>query len=138
MYDAFFRWGSYRSASGQQLRFKLECDELLPDDWECITELINERVQFKRVFGVPTGGFKIQRVLRKFEQPKKDLRILIIDDIYTTGGSIATYREWLSKHIGVHNMDNYVGGVLFKRNEIAPEHSWVKALGSFCCDDEKW
>ncbi len=44
--------------SGKPSDFKIECDALTDDDWECLAYLIAKRVSFSSVVGVPNGGSK--------------------------------------------------------------------------------
>ena len=86
-----FNLGWFMSASGASLPWKIECDSLTVDDWKCLAFMIRERSgPFGSVVGVPRGGIPLQVALEKYATlgPR-----LLVDDVYTTGGSIAKYRQ---------------------------------------------
>lgn len=83
------------SHSGVMLPFKIECDALTFADWDVLAELIASRVEnFNEVHGIPTGGFLLAERLVDYcvPQTKKRRRILIVDDVLTTGASMEAYR----------------------------------------------
>ena len=52
--------------SGHPSDFKIECDALTDEDWECLAYLISKQVRFDVVIGVPTGGLKLQKALEQY------------------------------------------------------------------------
>lgn len=83
----------FKAASGQFLEWKIECDALTKKDWECLAYMIQERCgEFGSVFGIPTGGEKLAEALEQYKHPDSSMR-LVVDDVYTTGGTIRKYAE---------------------------------------------
>jgi hypothetical protein len=83
----------FKSASGQILQWKIECDALTKKDWECLAYMIHERCgEFGSVYGIPTGGEPLAKALEQYANPASSIRLLV-DDVYTTGGSIEKYRQ---------------------------------------------
>jgi phosphatidylserine/phosphatidylglycerophosphate/cardiolipin synthase-like enzyme len=83
----------FKSASGQILQWKIECDALTKKDWECLAYMIQERCgAFATVYGIPTGGEPLAKALEQYARRDTDVRLLV-DDVYTTGGSIEKYRQ---------------------------------------------
>src|SRR4051812_8650611 len=89
-----FQYGEFTLASGQTAHWKIECDALTDDDWECLAQLLAKRYSFSEVHGVPTGGDKLAGLLQHYVKPYVR-NSLIVDDVYTTGGSIRALREQL-------------------------------------------
>lgn len=86
---------SFLSHSGIQLPFKIECDTLTTSDWDVLAELIASRIEhFNEVHGIPRGGLPLAERLESYCKPqiKKKRRILIVDDVLTTGASMEDYR----------------------------------------------
>jgi hypothetical protein len=112
-----FQLGNFVSHAGRELEWKIECDALTDEDWECLAKMISERCAFGSVYGIPRGGVKLQKALEKYCDPKNPFR-LVVDDVYTTGKSM---REEM-KH-------GDIGFVVFARNrvEFDPER-YVRAL----------
>ena len=76
--------------SGGRSNFKIECDALTNDDIECLAWMIRKLVpNFKEVYGVPRGGLRLEKVLKKYEKGAGP--ILIVDDVYTTGNSMREF-----------------------------------------------
>lgn len=122
-----FQRGNFTLHSGKQSDFKIECDALTDDDWEGIAQEIAKRVKFRAVYGVPTGGLKLQKALEKYatkgdpELPPT-LPILIVDDVLTTGKSILEFAQ----NLGAEGVWRIRGFVVFAREECHTE--WIDAL----------
>ena len=101
-----FQLGNFTSHAGNELDFKIECDALTDQDWDCFAKLISERCQFGSVYGIPRGGVKLQKALEKYVTPKNPYR-LVVDDVYTTGKSM---REAMNK--------GDIGFVVFARKRV--------------------
>ena len=98
---------SFRSHSGLDLSWKLECDALTPDDWAWAAARVAERYSFTDVMGVPEGGLPFERALKPHRKSGGEY-FLVVDDVLTTGSSI------LSAMAG---MPNALGIVLFARRQ---------------------
>ena len=88
-----FQNGMFKLASGMDSDFKIECDALTDDDWYALALEISKRVApFGTVFGIPSGGDKLATNIRPFITRGSSTRLLV-DDVYTTGGTIRKYRQ---------------------------------------------
>lgn len=93
---SIFQKGTFRSHSGLTLTGKIECDNLTIDDLECLCSWIVEKwgAEWCGVYGIPTGGSALAEVfLSTFFVYNPDMPVLILDDVYTTGASIAEARS---------------------------------------------
>jgi len=92
-----FQHGEFKSHSGLMLNWKIECDALSEKEWDCLAAMIMEREKtpFKRVEGIPRGGLPLAKALSKYATNNENDRVLICDDIWTTGGS---FKEYIGKH----------------------------------------
>lgn len=108
---SLFNWGKFKLHSGSKSSFLIECAYLAPEDWTTLAMLVAERIHFKDVVGVPSGGLKFAEALKFYKKNDPNLPILIVDDVLTTGKSMET----IKKKMGV---DAYcVGIVLFARGK---------------------
>ena len=84
-------FGDFKLASGIKSWYKLECDLLTDSDIEIILENNKHRIpEFGIAMGVPTGGLRIARLIEKYKTPDSS-KILIVDDVLTTGSSVKTF-----------------------------------------------
>lgn len=110
-----FQFGPVTLASGRTSMFKVECDALTDDDWRCLAYMLFDRLPpFGRVEGVPRGGLKLAEHLAVYVRPCETL--LIVDDVYTSGGSMERHR----------NGREAIGAVVFAREPIT--HGWIRGL----------
>ena len=110
-----FQLGSFVLAGGDKSDFKIDCDALTWADIETLAYLLACRLPaFTAVEGVPRGGLTLAEAMRKYSMPEGD-RLLIVDDVYTTGISIERHRRGRAA----------IGGVLFARAQ-PPE--WIKVV----------
>ena len=108
-----FKLGMFRSHSGKTLPFKIECDDLSNEDWECLAWIVTNNVRpFGSVEGIPRGGEYLANVLQQYVTKGP---LLIVDDVYTTGKSMEEQR----------NKRNAKGAVIFART-TPPD--WIKAV----------
>ena len=75
-----FQLGNFVSHAGNELEWKIECDALTDDDWECLAKMISEKTVFGTVYGIPRGGTKLANALQKYCDPKVRWR-LVVDDV---------------------------------------------------------
>lgn len=114
---SLFHWGEFTSHSGLKLSWKIDCDFLTDEDWDCIAQLVASNFQFRDVWGIPKGGIKLAEALHKFTDPAS-MNGLIVDDVYTTGKSMEEMKTKIGAYPGrIH------GVVLFYRGAY-PTTSW--------------
>lgn len=115
---SLFQLGKFVSHSGNELEWKIECDALTDDDWECLAKMIADRIMFHEVVGIPSGGNKLAAALKKYCESGKTHQTyrLVVDDVWTTGTSML-------EALG----ENDFGYVVFARQKIAPLYP-VRAL----------
>ena len=61
--------------SGDELHWKIECDAIRPEEWECLAQMIMEyhgAMPFREVKGIPTGGQALASALDKYKSPDAD------------------------------------------------------------------
>lgn len=113
-----FQEGDFISHAGNLLHWKIECDALTDEDWDCLARIIHERVRFGSVYGIPSGGTKLALALEKYITPGHPLR-LVVDDVYTSGQSM---KEAMTG-------PNDYGFVIFARSRIPyREGKYIRAL----------
>ena len=119
-----FNWGKFKSHSGKELDFKIDCDALSDADLDCLAELIARRFigfTFKTAIGISTGGLKLANKLKPFETNRSPT-LLIIDDVLTTGESMNQMKaKWIHKY----NQTDIEGVVIFARGECP---DWVTPI----------
>lgn len=114
-----FRTGTYRLASGNQSNFLIDCSTLADDDLDTLAlQAIHVLgVQFSGVDGVPRGGVRFAKALRKYAEPGGGRPRLLVDDVWTTGGSMRELYQ-----------EGDQGLVIFSRG---PLDGWCSALFEF-------
>lgn len=112
-----FQTGTFTLASGQVSSFKIECDVLTNGEWEGLATMIYNRCgDFSEVVGIPRGGLKLAEKLKPYAKTGVvGLPRLLVDDVYTTGGTIEKYY-----------LPGDIVWVVFGRMPI--KHPYVKSL----------
>lgn len=113
---ALFQLGKVTLHSGQTSNFKIECDNLSEVDLETLAYLIAKRFRFGEVYGIPTGGDRLAKILECYASWGPTL---LVDDVLTTGASMEKARRDLGPDRKV------IGVVLFARSKPAP---WIHAV----------
>lgn len=110
--------GPFRAHSGSVLPFKIDCGALTDADLATLAEQVAEQTAFSRVIGVPRGGLRFAATLEKYAEPAPSDITLIVDDVLTTGNSMADMRlPWLKGPC--------YGVVIFARG---PCPDWVRPI----------
>ena len=110
--------GEFTAHSGDALPFKIDCDALTDGDIATLAAEIARRVQFASVMGIPRGGLRLAAALERYRDLSQSTkRVLIVDDVLTTGRSMAEAREGLGSNIK--------GAVIFARG---PCSDWITPL----------
>ncbi len=105
--------GGFKSNSGKVLPWKIECDDLTSQDWECAARIVMDCVGwFGEVEGVPRGGLSFANALRPFVTGGP---LLIVDDVLTTGSSMEAQRNGRAA----------IGFVLFARGTCP---HWIRPI----------
>lgn len=84
--------------------------------------MISKRVpDFSDVIGIPKGGIEIAFALNKYKN-KESNRLLIVDDVFTTGNSMEEMRE---KYSHIYAKPAIIGSVIFARSKTP---DWITPL----------
>ncbi len=123
MSDNLFQTGAFTLHSGEVSTFKIDCDALTKKDLQAIALQLTLRLpKFYAVEGVPKGGLRLARIMNNFTVPFQPIRsdkLLIVDDVFTTGGSMNEFKD------NLHDKTNVIGAVIFARN---PTPDWITPL----------
>lgn len=116
-----FQRGDFVLSSGLNSALKIDCDALSDEDIETIAWMIYGSLwrDFGPVVGIPRGGTRLAKAMRKYGRPDETDCVLIVDDVWTTGQSMEKKREELTSH------RETIGAVIFARSEVA---DWVLPL----------
>ena len=109
-----FEKKDFISHAGLFLRWKIDCDTLTKEDYECLAYIIGEKFLFSSVYGVPRGGIKFAEALKPYCSefgPR-----LVVDDVLTTGTSMIEAKE----------NENDIGIVIFSRAGVVPY--WITPI----------
>lgn len=124
-----FENGQFKSTSGINLSFKIDCDSLSTEDLRCLAIQCALNFPAYKYTSVPTGGDRFTVQLNKYVKPEdwavihKDIHHYIVDDVWTTGKSVI---ETAIKHDLFSELGKKVRClVIFARG---PYPGWVKPL----------
>ena len=117
-----FQTTDFKSHSGLDLSWKIECDALQDGEWFTLSKMIMEiSPPFSKAVGIPRGGVKLGDLLNIHGTGKRTDPICIVDDVITTGESMNDFKR--TKHW--REPTEYIGWVVFART-IPPD--WVNVL----------
>lgn len=109
-----FQRGTFTLHSGRQASWKIDCDALSDADLEALAAIaVRGLPMFGWVEGIPLGGSRFADALRRYAT-EGCTRILIVDDVFTTGASMEFHRAGRRHCLGL---------VIFARGEC-PEWVW--------------
>jgi len=115
-----FQCEKFRSHSGLELNFKIDCDYLSSDDIQCIARLIAKKSRFGHVYGIPRGGTRLAEALEPYVDSSVGT-LLIVDDVLTTGHSMEEAKRYFVETLKYE----VEGWVIFARGKLP---SWVNAV----------
>lgn len=109
-----FQAGQIELHSGAKTNWKIECDALSDSEIDTLALMLSEILPaFGSVEGVPRGGDRLAKAMLRYCTTGP---LLIVDDVLTTGNSMAAHRAFRKRTIGA---------VLFARGQCPP---WVVPL----------
>ena len=120
-----FKSGDFKSHSGLDLSWKIECDALSDSEWFTIKKMIMEySPPFREVVGIPEGCVKLGSLLNEHATGDEKDPVCIVDDVLTTGESMEYF---LSQYQRNRRLMPFmaIGWVVFARG---PCPHWVSAL----------
>lgn len=87
-----FTSGDFISHAGLPLKWKIECDAIRPEEWDCLAQMIMDyqKEPFGKVVGIPRGGKALEGAMEKYVTPGND-KTMVVDDVYTTGQSFSDF-----------------------------------------------
>lgn len=109
------------SHAGIPLDFKIECDSLTDEDLDTLAYLVDQRLNFSKVVGIPKGGLRFAKALEKYQTGQGTHPILLVDDVLTTGGSMNLHK------INLHPA-KVRGLVIFSRCQPGTVPDWIDVL----------
>ena len=113
-----FQLGKFQLNSGKISDFKIECDALTDEELDCIAFLLSKRLpSFGSVEGIPTGGLRLAAAMQKYVTTGP---ILVVDDVWTTGGSFTRYWHKLEDEKRASFWSPVLCAVIFSRNPHYP------------------
>jgi len=88
-----FQEGDFISHAGNKLPWKIECDAITIEGWTALARMIMEyqTEPFYKARGIPRGGVPLELALNKYASGNKEHKVLVCDDVYTTGASFREY-----------------------------------------------
>ena len=88
-----FQYGDFKSHAGLPLKWKLECDAIKDEEWDCVAKMIMDyqKRPFYKAVGIPRGGVKMANALQKYASGDPSHFTLICDDVFTTGTSFKNF-----------------------------------------------
>lgn len=114
-----FSTGRYQLNSGVISPWIIDCRALSEYDWEALALIAMEKfsLEFYGTIGIPKGGLGLSQAMYKHKSNRLGhAKVLICDDVYTTGNSMNEFR---------HN-PNTIGLVAFAR--VKPKEDWIHAI----------
>lgn len=109
-----FQAGDFTLHSGERSRWKIDCEALSEGEIRLLAALLIDLLPaFGAVEGIPRGGLRLAAALAPYATGGP---LLIVDDVYTTGGSLEAHRAGREA----------IGAVLFARRPVT--QSWIFPL----------
>jgi hypothetical protein len=111
-----FQKKDFISHSGKNLSWKINCDFLTDEDLDTLAFIISNKISFKDVIGVPSGGNRLSSALVPFISDEG--YTLIVDDVLTTGYSMESIRM-------IYEVTPTIGVVIFARGKCP---DWIHPI----------
>jgi orotate phosphoribosyltransferase len=93
---ALFNRGDFQLSSGRVSTWIIDCETLTGEDWDTLAFLASCILpSFDYVTGIERGGVAFARALHAYRAPYRCDRIVIADDVVTTGKSFKWTRAKL-------------------------------------------
>ena len=88
-----FQVGDFISHAGNKLPWKIECDAISEAGWQSLARMImdDQKEPFYKAVGIPRGGVPLEEALNKYASGNEADKLLVCDDVYTTGTSIRDF-----------------------------------------------
>lgn len=114
-----FKIGHEVLASGMVSDFKIDCDGLNYKERKALVYMARKILpDYGIAFGVPTGGLWLAEELNFYAKPGCET-VLVVDDVWTTGGSMSRFVEELHA-TREYEITDLEGFVLFARGPVPP------------------
>ena len=113
-----FEWKKFTSHSGLKFDWKINCDALTQEDYDCLAKVISKDSRFspfKKVISIPRGGDNLARALKKYEKSKAK-KVLVVDDVISTGRSMNEALDATDKLFPEKTGFEVIGLSLFNRS----------------------
>lgn len=125
MRNNIFQVGKFNLHSGKVSKYKIECDNLTPEDVNFFVEVVRESIEFNGVYGVPRGGTRLAEGLYPYSNASSR-NYLIVDDVLSSGDSMNEARKFVEQHIDA-TYYKICGYVFFNRGHMDTPF-WVKSV----------
>ena len=104
--------GEFPLHSGRVSELKFELDKFTESDWEAIAYLAGKAFKFQYVVGIPTGGMRLAQAMAKYATNDPDDPIALVDDVWTTGGSMRVAYDEIFETLPMHKTLKAANGIL--------------------------
>lgn len=132
---SIFHWGSTNLHSGGTSWWHIDCDGLSDSDIQVLAKLIVDKIGYFNAVTCPeshpgSAAGRLVEALHQYEDHvlrKEGAKLLIVDDVLTTGASMEVTRAKYSPEIPrpgyVSVPEEIIGAVIFARGEC-PDWVW--------------
>ncbi len=104
--------GEFPLHSGGVSQLKFELDKFTISDWEAIAYLASRVFKFQYVVGIPTGGMRLAQAMAKYATNDPDDPVALVDDVWTTGGSMRSAHEEIMETLPLHKQLKAARGII--------------------------
>jgi len=114
----------FKSHSGLNLNWKIECEALSSSEWGTISNMImKSSPPFSKALGIPKGGVRLAALLNEHATGNEKDPVCIVDDVLTTGESMEHFLSQYSRNRDIPF--TAIGWVVFARVQTP---NWITAL----------